>query len=70
MVSENKATWDSAKNRTPAKHHHTKRTVREEAEFLAQEIQEDVMAEALEIADAIEASIRRYAKIPFCYKGG
>lgn len=44
------------------KHHRTKRTIAEEARFLAREIQDDVMAKEDEIAIAIEAALVRYAE--------
>lgn len=42
-------------------HPDTKRTIREEAEFMALEIFEDRLAPRVEIADAIEIAISRYA---------
>ncbi len=43
-------------------HPKTGRVIREEAVFLAREIQADVMAGETEIADAIEVALVRYAR--------
>jgi hypothetical protein len=43
-------------------HPRTRRTVREEAEFMAREIFDDVQAPVGELADAIELAIIRFAR--------
>lgn len=58
------------KDRAPARHHKTKRTVREEAEMIALAATQEPKMTARELTDAIVNAIRLYAKIPFSFPNG